>query len=148
MSTLIIRGAEDFLALSKRLKAAGRKDLRADLNKTVRQAVRPITAATRAVASSTLPQGGGLAKLVAKSPQRIQVRTGAGTAGVRIVVTGAGKGADNGAVRHPVFGNRSVFAVTNTPSGWFTGTASKQAGPVRAQLVLSVARINQGIANG
>lgn len=124
MSDITVRGAEEFLALSKRMKAAGQGELRKELNKALKAAVKPLTPKTRA-AASRLPQRGGLAALVAKEPQTVQVRTGAATAGVRLVVgkrRGVARQADEGTIRHPVFG-RKPFVAQRVRPGWFTETA-------------------------
>ena len=131
-----VTGADDFLRLSKSLKAAGNGELRKELNKSLRNAAKPIIKATRAAALSRLPSRGGLAGIVAKEPQRVQVRTGTATAGVRIVVgknKGAARAADAGVIRHPVFG-RDVFVTQAVPPGWFSETAQEQAGVVRDEL--------------
>lgn len=128
-----IRGAEQFLALSKRLKNAGETGLRKELNKALRNASKPLTLKTKAAARAKLPTRGGLAALVAGEPQRVQVRTGAGTAGVRIVVGkkgGGARAADAGLIRHPVFGTSTIVTQSVTP-GWFSETAQDQAPQIR-----------------
>lgn len=132
-----VRGAEDFLALSKRLKATGQGELRKELARSLRLAVKPLTPKTRAEARHILPHAGGLAELVAKEPQRVQVRTGAATAGVRLVVgknKGAARAADAGAIRHPVFGT-DRFVTQPVPPGWFTATAKGQSRNVRKDVL-------------
>lgn len=136
MSDFAVTGADDMLHLSKALKNAGRTQLRKDLNKGLRQGAKPLIPLTRAAARATLPSSGGLAALVARTPQRVQVRTGA-QPGVRLVVgknrSGA-RGANRGVVRHPVFGNREVWAETPVPEGWFDDTVRDNIGKVRPAL--------------
>lgn len=125
--------ADDFLRLSKKLKAAGRGDLRKELNKSLKAPAKRIIPATRKVAKAKLPKRGGLAARVAKAPQRVQVRTGASTAGVRVVVGGRGGAPrtldQQGTVRHPVFGNEGKWVEQRVPSarGWFSDTADHLA---------------------
>lgn len=117
-----IRGAEDFIRLSKALKHTGRTGLRKELNKGLKRAAKPLIPKTRAEALRRLPRRGGLAATVAREPQRVQVRSGAETAGVRIVVgkrAGGARAANKGLIRHPVFGNRDVFVDQPVPPGWF-----------------------------
>lgn len=133
MSDVEVRG-EDFYRLSRALKNAGRADLRRELNKALRNATKPLIAKTRAAALRDLPQRGGLAASVAKAPQRVQVRTGAQTAGVRIVASGSVKGANSGVVRHPVYGRRDVFVEQQVPGGWFDQTLSESAPEVRPHI--------------
>ena len=132
-----VTGADDFFKLSKALKAAGRTDLRRELHTGLRRAARPLVAKTRAEARRRLPKRGGLAERVAKTPQRVQVRTGNQTAGVRIVVGGgsnAARGANSGAFRHPVFGNRDVWVTQRVTPGWFDEPLRKSAPEVRRDL--------------
>ena len=130
-----VTGANDFLRLSKALKAAGEKELRAALNKGLRDAAKPLIEDVREAAQRELPHSGGLAALVSGGKFRVQVRTGARTAGVRI--TGSGQalsGADKGLIRHPVFGNRAVFVEQRVDGGWFSDTLNEKAPGVRPAL--------------
>lgn len=130
------RGADQFLALSKALKEAGRTDLRKALNKGMRDGAKPLIPKARAEALATLPQRGGLAKLVAKEPARVQTRTGRDP-GVRIVVgkkRGGARSANRGVIRHPVFGNRERWVSQPVPSGWFDDTMRKHGPDVRPAL--------------
>lgn len=129
-----ITGTGDFLRLSRALKDAGRGELRKELNKGIRTAAKPVIAATRSEALSRLPQRGGLARQVAKEPQRIEVRTGARTAGVRVVVgrkRGGARGANRGVIRHPVFGNRERWVDQQVPPDWFDKPARRSAPRIR-----------------
>lgn len=137
MPDVTVEGAEAFLALSKRLKKTGQTELRKELNKALKAAVKPVTKATQAEARKRLPTRGGLAAAIAKTPQRTQVRTGASTAGVRLVVGGKGgaaRTADEGFVRHPVFG-RGPFVRQSVPPGWFTDPAKSAQNDVRDEVV-------------
>jgi len=85
-------------------------------------AVAPARPAIRASARATLPRRGGLNEWVAKSSITTSVLTGTRTAGVRLRVRKGGHDlADldrDGTVRHPVFGNRQVWASQQVPSGF------------------------------
>lgn len=125
MSDFEVRGADEFLKLSKALKQAGKTELRKQLNKGMKDAAKPLIPLTRQAARDRLPRRGGLAAQVARTPQRVQVRTGAATAGVRLVVgkTGSGaRGADQGVIRHPTFGHRDRWVSQKVDAGWFTET--------------------------
>lgn len=131
-----IRGADEFLRLSKALKHAGRTDLRKELNAGMRRGAKPLVAKTRAEALKRLPRRGGLAAQVAKEPQRVQVRTGR-TPGVRLVVgrrNGGARSANRGQIRHPVFGNRDVWVNQSVPPGWFDEPIKKEAPAIRREL--------------
>ena len=132
-----IRGAEEFIRLSKALKHAGQTELRKELNRSLRAAAKPLIPKARAEALRRLPSKGGLAKQVSKEPMRVQVRTGATTAGVRIVVgrkQGGARAANRGFIRHPVFGNREVWVDQKVPADWFDEPLTKSAPEVRRAL--------------
>lgn len=128
MADAEVRG-DDFYKASKALKAAADKTLRKELNQAIRKAVRPLTPKTRAAARSMLPSRGGFADLVAREPQRVQIRTGLDTAGVRLAVGkkgGGARAANEGVVRHPVFGSDRYVDQKVTP-GWFDKTLEREA---------------------
>lgn len=131
-----IRGADEVLRLSKALKHAGRGDLRKALNAGIRKAAKPLIAKSKAEAKTRLPQRGGLAAAIARTPQRVQVRTGKDP-GVRIVVGGKGgaaRGANAGTIRHPVFGNRDVWVSQKVRPGWFEEPMEGGAPEVRRHI--------------
>lgn len=131
-------GADDFLRLSKALKEAGhtgKGGLRNELNAEMRKAVKPVIPLTRAEALRILPHRGGYAILVSKTPQRVQVRTGDRTAGVRVVVAtskSSARRANRGVIRHPTFGNREAFVDQKVTPGWFDVPAQDALPEVRA----------------
>lgn len=130
-----IDGFDVFYSLSKELKKAGDTGMRTALNKEIRTRVKPLIPKTRAVASETLPKRGGLAKAVARTPQRVVVKSGrsAKTSSVQIVVPRrqgvAARGANAGVVRHPVF-QTGKWVDQKVPSGWFEETLAREAPPV------------------
>lgn len=140
-----VKGAEKFLRLSKSLKIAGDLEMRRELNRALREVTKPLIAETRAAAEERLPKRGGLNRSVAKAKQRVQIRTGAKTAGVRIVASGAVRGADAGTVRHPVFGNRKKFVSQTVPGGWFDKTLEGSAPEVRAEIEAAMSRVERQI---
>ena len=130
-----VTGADDFLRLSKALKAAGRTQMRKDLTNAMKKAAKPLIVETKAEARRTLPQRGGLAKLVAKAPQRVKVATGKDP-GVSIVVSRSHgvRGADKGLIHHPVFGDRTDWKPQVVPSGWFERPLQAGAPLIRPEL--------------
>jgi hypothetical protein len=149
-----VQGAEDFLKLSKALKAAGRTGLRTELDKELRRAVRPLIPMTQAAARRQLPSAGGFAEQVAREPQRVQVRTGATTAGVRIIVgrrRGGARAANRGVIRHPVFGNRDIWVSQRISegTGWFDDTLEREAPRVaRPAVEAAMETIVQRVVDG
>lgn len=145
-----MRGAEDFLRLSKALKGAGQQRLRSDLNKALKSAAKPIIPATRQEAVSRLPSRGGLGKLVASEPQSIQVRTGKDP-GVRVVVgkrKGGARATERGFVRHPVFFRPPLvmrWVTQQVEPHWFSDAAQEQAPVVRKDLEKALEAIAERI---
>lgn len=149
-SYVTVKGADAFYRLSKELKRTGKTGLRKELNQELKKAAQPIIPLTRAAALRRLPQSGGLAGIVAKTPQRVQVRTGERTAGVRIVVGKSNSGAraaNRGVVRHPTFGKEPWVSQPVLP-GWFDDTAKAQAPPVRKRLTVAMETVATKIVKG
>lgn len=136
MSDIRVTGAEDFLALSKRLKAEGRTELRKELNKSLRVGAKPLIGKTRQAFRSGLPQTGGLANAMARRPMRVKVATGT-QPGVSIVAAKTDKRLDEGRIAHPVFGHRPLVGQRVTP-GLFSRTLTNEAPAIRVDLVKAI----------
>jgi len=132
-----VKGADDFLALSKRLKAAGAKGLRNELNKAMRDAAKPLIPKVREAARDQAPKGGGLNERLAKKPYRAQTRTGAKTAGVRIVGTKVDpRMNDQGRIAHPTYGHKPTVVQYNLKlKGYFDETLQESGPEIRAEVV-------------
>lgn len=126
-----MRGADDFLKLSRALKNAGHADLRKELHKGLREGAKPLVRVARQGAAEAFPKGGGLAAVEAKRPFRVQVLTGR-DAGVQINARGKYVNLkllnEHGYIRHPVFADAKTktrrqwrWVSQNIPSGlgWF-----------------------------
>jgi hypothetical protein len=103
-----VKGAEDLVQLARAAKAAGDAQIRKDLLRGIRDAVRPVGEAMRNEYRSGLPKAGGLADLIGAAKISPRTRTSGGSAGVRIVVTSAGhdmEAVEAGEIRHPVYGH-------------------------------------------
>jgi hypothetical protein len=113
-----VRGAEQFAQLSKRLRDAANKDLQKEMSLSISRAMRPLTAAIRASAASTLPQSGGLAARIAKSSMRTRRRA----MGITLIASNPYtlQKLDDGSVRHPVYGHRNVWVTQSVTPGWWT----------------------------
>ncbi len=142
--------ADDFLKASKALKAAGQTGMRKDLNRRITAGAKPLIPKTRAAARSKLPTRGGLADKIAKAPQRVQVRTGKETAGVRIVVGskgGGARGADRGVIKHPVF-DTGRWVEQRVEPGWFSETLQREAPRIRPDVEQAIKDTLNRIARG
>lgn len=147
-----IRGAENFLRLSKALKETGEKELRKELHTGMRNAVKPLLPkAAQALATGLPPRLKGRG---AKVKQVVQVKTGRDP-GVSIAVpygkrNAGGLGASNarlvnarGVVRHPLYGNRQRWCSTPAPGaqGWFDETYTTRARTVLPDVERAVERV-------
>lgn len=145
-----VDGARDLEVLASRLKGADRQ-IRKEMLASFRKVGKPIIADVRSVARSTLPSGGGLAALVAGSAYGVRTKL-TGDVGVRIQGTGRTvrglRTIDNGLVRHPVFGNRSAWAVQPVTAGYFTKTVQRNLPTIRDGISDAMERTAQQITEG
>lgn len=152
MSDFQVTGADDFYRLSKALKAAGRTEMRKQLNKAVREAAKPVIKDVKAAARSDLPHGGGLNERMAKARTVIKTKTGKDP-GVTVAMPQKQEGYLTGNIRHPVFatkvrihrksskrkdgtvghyrdgarGGKARWAPQKINGDWFDGTVEKSA---------------------
>ena len=132
------KGANDFLVLSKKLKAAGETGLRRDLNKGLQRAARPLARAAKEEAGAVFPRRGGLNEIMRRRQVVVRTSTGAKTAGVRIVALKIDRRVDElGMIRHPVFGNREKWVSQYVPAakGYFTNLMREQVPAVRREVL-------------
>lgn len=158
MADFAITGADDFLRLSKALKAAGATEMRKALHKSLRDAAKPLTKETQQALADAVPPR--LKSRAAKTAQTVQVSTGRDP-GVRILKRfgkrGSGLSASNArllnqgkGVRHPVFDNREVWATTPVPAaaGWFDDTLEAGAPKVRRELEAAMEDVARQVLRG
>lgn len=172
MATADIRGDEQLERLYKRIRAAGDNDLRKELLRGIRVAVKPLVPLVKDAARSDLPQRGGLADEVASSQVSSRTRTTSSrdhSAGVKLVAQkerpaskaarkgkkGADKPSsryfdlaaiDRGEVRHPVFGNRREWAKTNVKPGFWTDTINDHDDEIERDIVQAMDNVAAKIA--
>jgi hypothetical protein len=148
-------GVEDFFRMSKALKGAGRTELRRELHKGLKDGVKPLVKQANRVLAEGLPAP--LAARGNRTKQVVLVQTGktpAITIGMRFGGRGTGLGVSNarlanrlGVIRHPVWGNRQVWANTPVPGalGWFDDTYAAGAPTIRPELDAAVRRVVEQI---
>lgn len=138
-----VRGADEFLRLSKALKAAGQGEVRKALHKGLRGVVNDVKPQAAAALADALPRR--LAGRGRAVKQAVQVKTGRDpgvSVGVRYGKAGRGIGAANaqsinrsGSFRHRVFGSdRWVSQGTRDGVGWFDKTYMNAAPQMRVAL--------------
>lgn len=132
MADIEVTGLDDLVRVARALKAAGDegKGLRKELYAGLNRATKPVRADLKSAVSPSLPQGGGLAALVAqRSRFSVSTRTAQRTTSVRIVARGKGRrtlqsATQQGEIRHKVFGR---------PDSWVTQTAGVTPGLLAEQ---------------
>ena len=138
MTAVAGSGSAQLAALAVRLKAAGDKTLRRELLRGLKSGADPLVKKVAEAARSQLPHGGGLNEQVAGQKVKVQVRTGARTAGVRLTTTAPDTSqTDAGFVRHPVYGNRKKWVVQQIPAakGWWSQTLADGGSDVTPELL-------------
>jgi hypothetical protein len=150
-----IHGAAQFLRLSKALKDAGQTGLRKELNKGIRDGVKPLVPKAAQKLSEGLPNA------ISGKPvrQTVQVRTGRDP-GVRVVVRYGSKRASNaklanreGRIRHPVFADgektrkewRWVNQDVPNAKGWFDETYTDAAPDLRRAIEAAMEAVAERI---
>lgn len=144
MSDFEVRGADEFLRLSKALKAAGQGQLRKDLNAAMKRAAKPLIADARQAAREAFPKKGGLNESVARKTKfRVVTRTG-DNPGISIGAPRKNVTAylanRDGRFRHPVHADPTKtrkqwkWVTQPGPRGWFDDAMRGEAPKVRPAL--------------
>lgn len=134
-----VTGADDFLRLSKALKATGRTGLRNDLNKAMKAAAKPMIADVRQAFRDELPARGQLGAFMAKKRTTIVTRTGRDPGvGVSVAKTDP-RLESEGRLAHPVFNRRRangkrVYVVQRIQPGLVGRQVEESAPDVRGAL--------------
>ena len=146
-SNFEIRGAQDLARLSKKLKDAGRNDLRKELLKGVRESGASAVLAIRDSALENLPRRGGLAAKVAAEKASVRATYGAKGAHVQLRRK-RGRGLNQGRLRHPVYGNRDVWVQQPVNQNWFDDPIRDAAPEIRRKIEAVVKRVNYKLTKG
>ena len=129
-----LRGAEQLVALAKRLKAAP-KELRSELYRGINRAAKPLKNDVKASARKRLPRKGGLNKKIAGTKIATKRRVSGDSAGVRLVGTsGYDIGSINrGRIRHLTYGHKP-WVNQVVPKGFWTDPLVAGAPKVQAEV--------------
>lgn len=148
-----IAGADALEVLAKRLKQAGRGELRKELMRELRAQGKPAIEDVRKRALATLPRSGGLAARVAGSRYSVRTRASGKSAGVRIEATGrtvkALKPMNEGNLRHPVYPKPDIprrewtWVSQRVEPGFFSDPIEARAPEIRRGML----RVMNDIAN-
>ena len=142
-----IRGAEDLERLATRLKDMGGSDLKKELLRGIRETNKPTITAIKRSAADNLPRRGGLAAMVANESIGTRTRLTGNGAGVTIQRK-RGRGLNAGRLRHPLFGNRTVWKEQSVDKGWFDRPIEKDAPQIRDGLQKVMQDIASKITRG
>lgn len=148
---LRIVGAEQLADVARRCKEAGDKELRRDLMRGINRSLKPAKAAVKAAALRELPRRGGLNRVIATSRIGSRSRTGGRNPAVFLTGKKAGhdlRSVDRGRLRHPVFGNKSVWVTQEIKPGWWSRTLQDQAPRVRREVVDVLEDVARRLARG
>lgn len=147
MSDFQVNGADQFLRLSKSLKAAGRTGMRKELNKRIKAAAKPSVQAVKDAARSGLPRRGGAGAFFAKKRASVVTRTGSDP-GVKVKFAKADQRLDTeGRLTHPVFG-RPPFVVQKVRSGVLSEGFQSSAPEVRGEIEKAIQTVADDIVRG
>lgn len=133
-------GSRDLALLAARLKVTGNRTLRLQMTRGLRAAAKPLIEDVKTAAREKLPRSGGLNEQVAGQKVSVSVRTGARTAGVRLLTSAPDTAqTDAGFVRHPTFGRRGKgqWRRQEIPAakGWWSDTLANDAPKVTAEML-------------
>lgn len=134
-----VEGNDDLQRVADALKAAADRDLQKRISAAMRDIAKPLGQDVLEEGAAELPSRGGLSAYVA-SKGRIGVSNSlrGRTASVTLALRNRGvrfAAMDRGLLRHPVFGNRSVWVGQSLPAGMFSKAFEKRADEVRPRLV-------------
>lgn len=131
-----VKGAEQLEALGRRFKAAGGPALRRELLRGIRESNKPTIGRIRESAARELPHEGGLADQVSAYRIGARTRLSGRSAGVRLTMNGriSLSSLNSGRLRHPVFGNRKVWAQQTVPAHWFDDPVREDLPQIRQKI--------------
>jgi hypothetical protein len=147
----VVVKADEFYRVSKALKNAGEGALRKQFHKTVSAEAKPLIPKVRQSARDNAPTKGGLNDRLAKKPYRVQTRTGASTAGVRIVGTKVDPRMNSlGRIQHPVFGRpgKRVVQYDSDLKGYFDKPLTESGPEVQKAVVNAMTDFTRKILRG
>lgn len=141
--------------VARLLRQAAARDITREFRQGQRKAFRPLQAEIKAEAAATLPTRGGYAALMAKAVRVTVSVLPRGKAVITARVFARGKvehrdvrAVNRGVLRHPVFGNRTNWTVTNVRPGFVDRPADRVADRVLDESAEALGRVLQRIARG
>lgn len=145
----LIAPEEDLKRIGKELKGAP-QELRRELFRGINRATKPARQQALAELVDVLPDSGGASTVIRKNTKLNTRRNMRGrNVGVRITAKSPRtvQLMNRGILRHPVFGNRSIWVNQDIKPGWFTRPMENSADDVRSEIMSAVERVTNQIAN-
>jgi len=134
--------------LSKKLRAAGDRDITNALRRQIRASTQDTRRAVKQSAIATLPARGGLNRFMAATPTA-STTLGKTHSSVRIVMRKRGhdvEAFDKGEFRHPIFG-RKTWTPQSIEPGFFSDVVERDAAKTRRAVADAVAHAAEQAAN-
>ncbi len=130
-----IETTENLDLVARVLRDLGDKDLQRELYRGLNRVTSELKNDARREAGQRLPSRGGLAGKVAKSRLATK-RVYGSNPGLKITAAGMKQlpQMDQGTVKHPVHGNRSVWVTQSITGGWFTEPMFEGRDEIRSAL--------------
>lgn len=166
--TVRVFGHEQLGDLAKRLRKAGRTDLRRELVKGLRVAGKRVADEAKGNVLALPSPSGAIRRRVAKSV-KVRIRTGARNPGVQVVSTDTplrpsprakpmAVHLNIGTWRHPTFGHRvwvlpngkikSAWFPQHVPPGWFDRAAADKGPEARKEVLAAMKRVKAKLEHG
>lgn len=142
-----LRGTEQLITLTRRLKEASDRGLQKEFRKGIANALKPLRTKLPISAREVLPHRGGLNQKVAKSKFTISRKASSREEGLRLIAKNAYSIAkmDEGEVRHPVIQRnprtRRIWVKQQITPGWATRVLEAELPEARAEIERAMERI-------
>ena len=143
---LDIKGGDDFARVAKQLREAGDKGLARELNKAVREAMKPARQEMERSLDHVAHRGGFGPKMRREVKFRIVKRAN----GLRLTTSHRYqlKLIDQGKIRHPLFGDRGNWFTTTIAPGVLSKPFEDNADQARQKIIEATDRVAKQIAHG
>lgn len=146
-----VRNVEVLEAAGRALRGADKR-YRRELFRGLNTASKPLREAVQESIPDYMPRRGGYATVLQRSHSpRVKAKTSGRDPSIRIISRTRGgvrrntRALEEGRLAHPVFGNRSVWRVTDVRPGFFSEPMEDKADMVRDEMVDAVGRVHDAI---
>lgn len=156
MATLsvTVRGKGQLTRLIRNVEFAQTTDVERQLHRAMRQSARPLEVGVKADIPLRIPRRGGYAATI-RSTILLSHKTRGFTMGAGLDITCRAKGRkrfrdvralEHGRLRHPVFGNRSIWVLQHIVARFFSGPIVRRRGEIADEITDATDRVANSIA--